>query len=198
MTNIFSTSFSTKIAVTAAIALVFSAMGYVLAGHNGAVVSSEVAACEPTVLSAAIADPDGTHKVANMWLVVDDGDSVQTDVIPTNGDTVDISVGPFGADTDVSWRVFGGGERSYDQPLWNGFGGATFSADVTAYGVANGFGWVVGGVDDPNPFTTWNEVNVPGCSPEVKDDCKNGGWESFGFSNQGQCIRFVNTGQDSR
>ncbi|MEX2430801.1 MAG: hypothetical protein WD645_02645 [Dehalococcoidia bacterium] len=35
-------------------------------------------------------------------------------------------------------------------------------------------------------------------APEAKDDCKNGGWEDFGFRNQGQCIRFVNTGQDSR
>ncbi|GAB2756574.1 hypothetical protein GCM10027020_05890 [Nocardioides salsibiostraticola] len=35
-------------------------------------------------------------------------------------------------------------------------------------------------------------------SPATKDDCKKGGWESYGFSNQGQCIRFVNTGQDSR
>ncbi len=34
--------------------------------------------------------------------------------------------------------------------------------------------------------------------PETKDDCKQGGWMDFGFSNQGQCIRFVNTGQDSR
>jgi hypothetical protein len=31
--------------------------------------------------------------------------------------------------------------------------------------------------------------------PETKDDCKNGGWMQFGFKNQGQCIRFVNTGQ---
>jgi hypothetical protein len=29
-------------------------------------------------------------------------------------------------------------------------------------------------------------------------DCKRGGWETFGFRNQGQCIRFVNTGRDSR
>lgn len=29
-------------------------------------------------------------------------------------------------------------------------------------------------------------------------ECMNGGWAAFGFSNQGQCIRFVNTGQDSR
>ncbi len=29
-------------------------------------------------------------------------------------------------------------------------------------------------------------------SPASKDDCKDGGWESFGFANQGQCIAFVN------
>jgi len=34
--------------------------------------------------------------------------------------------------------------------------------------------------------------------PANKMECKNGAWEEFGFSNQGQCIRFVNTGQDSR
>jgi hypothetical protein len=35
-------------------------------------------------------------------------------------------------------------------------------------------------------------------NPTTQDECKNGGWEDFGFRNQGQCIRFVNTGQDSR
>lgn len=35
-------------------------------------------------------------------------------------------------------------------------------------------------------------------SPVTKDDCKDGGWETFGFSNQGQCVRFVETGKDSR
>lgn len=34
--------------------------------------------------------------------------------------------------------------------------------------------------------------------PTDKEQCKNGGWEAYGFKNQGQCIRFVNTGQDSR
>jgi len=29
-------------------------------------------------------------------------------------------------------------------------------------------------------------------------DCMDGGWERFGFRNQGQCIRAVNTGKDSR
>jgi hypothetical protein len=34
--------------------------------------------------------------------------------------------------------------------------------------------------------------------PATKDECKNGGWVIFGFENQGQCIRFVETGKDSR
>lgn len=33
---------------------------------------------------------------------------------------------------------------------------------------------------------------------QTKDQCKEDGWMAFGFRNQGQCIRFVNTGQDSR
>ena len=34
--------------------------------------------------------------------------------------------------------------------------------------------------------------------PVTKADCKRGGWADYGFRNQGQCIRFVNTGKDSR
>jgi len=30
------------------------------------------------------------------------------------------------------------------------------------------------------------------------DDCVDGGWEAYGFANQGQCVRFVNGGGDSR
>lgn len=33
---------------------------------------------------------------------------------------------------------------------------------------------------------------------DSKDQCKDGSWEAAGFKNQGQCIKFVNTGQDSR
>ena len=31
-----------------------------------------------------------------------------------------------------------------------------------------------------------------------KDQCKNSGWQEYGFKNQGQCVRFVETGKDSR
>jgi len=39
-------------------------------------------------------------------------------------------------------------------------------------------------------------VGLP--TPATRDDGVDGGWARFGFSNQGQCIRFVNTGRDSR
>jgi hypothetical protein len=54
-------------------------------------------------------------------------------------------------------------------------------------------------------YTDWVEVDgitydfVPASQePQDKDACKNGGWELLEFRNQGQCIRYVNTGQDSR
>lgn len=35
-------------------------------------------------------------------------------------------------------------------------------------------------------------------SAYTTDDCKNDGWMDLGFQNQGQCIRYANTGKDSR
>jgi hypothetical protein len=47
---------------------------------------------------------------------------------------------------------------------------------------------------DWTPFTV-DPVTV---DPVTRDQCRNGGWQRYGFRNQGQCIRFVNTGADSR
>jgi len=173
----------------------FLVAGSAFAGHNGADVEIAIGDCGETTLNAGILDPDGTHKVSNMYLVVSADGTTQFVNIPIDSTTAEIVVGPFAQDTTIYWNVFGGGERSYDQPLWNGFGTPTFSADIAAYAAdQGGFGWVLDGPEDPNPFTNFNAVPVEGC----KDDCKNGGWEDLGFRNQGQCIRFVNTGQDSR
>lgn len=189
------------IAIVGVFAVAISAK-VVFAAHNPAVVESETVACGETTFTAAITNPAGTHKVANMRLVVDaDGTTEYTDVIPTNGDEVSLTVGPFTQDTTISWRVFGGGERGYDSPLWNGFGGGSFVADINAYIASNGIDWTLSGPEDANPFTTWHELEVEGCPPPqpmTKDECKNGGWESFGFRNQGLCIQYVNTGKDSR
>ena len=35
-------------------------------------------------------------------------------------------------------------------------------------------------------------------NPANADDCRGFGWQEFHFRNQGQCIRYVNTGKDSR
>lgn len=43
-----------------------------------------------------------------------------------------------------------------------------------------------------------DDPEEPGDDPLSIEDCKDGGWEEYGFRNQGQCIRYVNTGKDSR
>jgi hypothetical protein len=58
-----------------------------------------------------------------------------------------------------------------------------------------GFGWPTGG--DPADQVASYVINVVG-DPATKNECKKGGWEAFGFVNQGQCVRFVETGKDSR
>jgi len=35
-------------------------------------------------------------------------------------------------------------------------------------------------------------------TPTSKDQCKDGGWAVFAFQNQGQCVRFIETGKDDR
>ncbi len=52
--------------------------------------------------------------------------------------------------------------------------------------------------DENNWYFDWVEFTVGPIDPTSKNDCKKGGWETFGFRNQGQCIKFVNTGKDSR
>jgi hypothetical protein len=50
--------------------------------------------------------------------------------------------------------------------------------------------------DERFDWTRFDVLPVP--EPGAKADCKSGGWETFGFRNQGQCVRFVETGKDSR
>lgn len=179
-----------------AVVAVLGVLGFAsiaLAGHNPAVVEHELGSCGPTVFSATVTDPAGTHLVSNMFLVVDTEDGDEQFVnIPTDGSAATIEVGPFETDTTVSWHVFGGGERDYDQPLWNGYGGATFGDDITDYFLEVGtFSWVVAGTDDPNPFVTWNEVLVPGCVPTLEGgghilegDGKRKDWKDVSFGTE--------------
>jgi hypothetical protein len=55
-------------------------------------------------------------------------------------------------------------------------------------------------VDPANAINESNESNNTSCvvtrvgpsTPTSKAECKQGGYEEFGFKNQGQCIAFVN------
>jgi hypothetical protein len=44
-------------------------------------------------------------------------------------------------------------------------------------------------------------VTLGGCpwdDPTTRADCMEGGWDYYGFDNQGHCIRYVETGKDKR
>ncbi|AXV04952.1 T1SS secreted agglutinin RTX [Euzebya pacifica] len=60
----------------------------------------------------------------------------------------------------------------------------------------NRYGWFT--VIDVDGGIKVDNHELFAADPENADDCKNGGWDGFGFRNQGQCIKFVNTGKDSR
>ena len=47
-------------------------------------------------------------------------------------------------------------------------------------------------------FALYDVALTVGLNPADKDACKNGGWSQYGFRNQGQCVAYVNTGNDSR
>lgn len=49
---------------------------------------------------------------------------------------------------------------------------------------------------EQNYYTCWKTFYPE--QPDSKSDCKRGGWEDYHFENQGQCVRYVNTGKDSR
>ena len=70
-----------------------------------------------------------------------------------------------------------------------GFGSGAWDHFV---GNADAFGIGVSG----NTTTYDFELLAP--NPSNKDQCKNGGWQMYGFRNQGQCVRFVEAGKDTR
>lgn len=67
---------------------------------------------------------------------------------------------------------------------------------------AGATGWVLNALT-PSGDVWFDDLTYSGPppvtnDPTTKDQCKKGGFADFGFRNQGQCIRFVETGKDSR
>lgn len=178
------------IGILLVVAMVMSSLMFAGAAlAAGAVLSDPVVGeCGETTVSAG----DYVGSVSNMYLVVDTVNTlVQTANIPTNGSYVSLTVGPFFENTTVYYRIFGGAERDYDQPLWNHHDESTFKTQINNYGATYGWDWLIGGTEYVTPFVNWYSIDVTGC-PLTKDECKNDGWMDLGFKNQGQCIKYVN------
>jgi hypothetical protein len=59
-------------------------------------------------------------------------------------------------------------------------------------------GSVTGTVDSNCQTFTMPAGSLVVANPETSLECKKGGWENYGFKNQGQCVRYVETEKDSR
>lgn len=80
--------------------------------------------------------------------------------------------------------------------------------DVYNEGVTNDFplvppalgqGWLQRFQDyDSNNVGFGTQLTKLYAGPVTKNDCMKGGWARYGFQNQGQCIRYIETGKDSR
>jgi len=67
--------------------------------------------------------------------------------------------------------------------IWSDLSPAETNFDYPA------FPWMLFHLDSNRGYGVGNHVTAL-----TKGDCKNSGWKVFGFKNQGQCIKFVNTG----
>lgn len=135
--------------------------------------------------------PGEIHKIPMLQRV--ENGSVNTDAGTEAGKFIYLSDGPDFTDTDSgndapllsSWQVFANvtmlGAEHMPVP---GEGDRAVQALQRSSGVStDGLGIIMA---------------LAPQNPETREDCMNGGWEDFGFRNQGLCIQFVNTGRDSR
>ena len=102
----------------------------------------------------------------------------------------------FRTDGDTSQVVTENGGVNYNPGITDGLYPYTCQNNSTAMRTlfANEYVEVrmVFGAETDERFD-WTRFDVGG-----KETCKDGGWQNFGFRNQGQCIRFANTDKDSR
>jgi len=143
-------------------------------------------------------DRDGVDQwQADMWGAIDG-------VTYNTGGTYDVAITmtSTSATAGTAYMTVNGEPQGFYVPNWHAGpadlmpAGMNFTGDMTQqqvfYGIY-GYGATHG--------VNFESISVEGCladDPPEKDACKDGGWEMYGFRNQGQCIRFVNTGKDSR
>jgi len=103
-----------------------------------------------------------------------------------------------------------GGDGAFlpDFPTTGGAGGGGGGGLYGGGGGSGGIGGGGGGGGGSNLVPTGGSASIDTTGnplvqisytpvPTSKDPCKNGGWQQFGFMNQGQCIRFVTRGPEA-
>jgi hypothetical protein len=151
----------------AVVVLALAGVGLLLGGgpaaanHNGVTVEVDTSAgpCGETVFTTGW--QIGEHQVDNTVLVVRIDGQVKTALVGTP-----LAVGPHAQPTTVEWRVWGGGERDYDDPP------LTDLDALLAYLVINPDGVL----DVDAPGVAWHRLYVDGCAapqaPElIPADC---------------------------
>lgn len=102
----------------------------------------------------------------------------------------------FRSDGDTSQVLTENGGNNYNTDITDGLYPYTCVNNSTTMRTLFADGYVevrmVFGAERDERFD-WTRFDVGG-----KETCMDGGWQQFGFRNQGQCIRFANTGMDSR
>ena len=108
-----------------------------------------------------------SHEYLSMWV----------GTVDNTGNLASSVAAPGGGFFPVSFRI-----GDYSTTVLDPSDGRTFWS-------ANEY---IGDDGDPNIWRT-HLTSFTAPVPASTDDCKKDGWKSFGFKNQGQCIRFVNT-----
>jgi hypothetical protein len=140
-------------------------------------VAGEITA--PTQDAIIFAGPEGTANVALGATYESNAGNMQWAVRNDNEGCV--------RGTNNANNRFGNVDGMSDSFSWNG---TAFSASVVLEPGAYCF--------VTNPINGERLVVAFVVATFAKEACKGGGWEDFGFRNQGLCIQFFNTGKDSR
>lgn len=108
---------------------------------------------------------------------------------------------PYSAD---SWNalelVFNDETGEFDYYVNGALAGSNAAGDSEDLGAVILNNYNYGATDGADYAVRWSNFGYGDlfANPESKDACKHLGWQTYGFANQGLCVQYVNTGNDSR
>lgn len=158
---------------------------------------------------------DANHFYLNIYANFGESDfdkfyDCRYDIVPESGSTSEWTTVTFDPSESYPVTTRGGDETAspYECPsipadMDNLSPGSTIHFAAINLGDTSGNDQDLDGYFDNVVVAFAEDTTTYDFEPEIqdavtKDDCKNGGWQELGFKNQGQCIRYVNTGKDNR